>query len=56
MGAPARVNKGTCTNKSTIAAVEVEKRVLNGLRECLMEPELVETFIEEYHAELRRLQ
>ena len=48
--------KGTCTNKRTMSATEIERRVLGGLREILMEPELIKLFIEEYHAELKRLQ
>ena len=48
--------KGTCTNNRTMAAPEIERRILEGLRERLLEPELVEVFIEEYHAELQRRQ
>ena len=48
--------KGTCTNNRTMPAIEIEDRVLGGLQGKLMEPELVQTFVDEYHAELQRLQ
>ena len=48
--------KGTCTNNRTMPAKDIEDRVLGGLKDKLMEPKLVQTFVDEYHAELRRLQ
>ena len=48
--------KGTCTNNRTMPARDIEDRVLGGLSDKLMEPELVQTFVDEYHAELQRLQ
>lgn len=48
--------KGTCTNNRTMAASEIERRVLEGPRERLLKPELIEIFIEEYHAELQHRQ
>lgn len=48
--------KGTCTNNRTMAAPELEQRILEGLRERLLEPELIQTFVEEFHAELQRRQ
>lgn len=43
-------NKGEaiCTNRSTIERKVVEDRVLAGLRDSLLHPELISTFIEEY--------
>jgi DNA invertase Pin-like site-specific DNA recombinase len=48
--------KGICDNKRTMAAPEVETRILSGLRESMMQPEMVKAFIEEFHAELQRRQ
>jgi site-specific DNA recombinase len=53
-GCATRRSKGTCTNSLVIGRHEIEARVLNGLRERLMAPELVEAFIEEFNGELRR--
>ena len=47
--------KGTCTNTRTVAAPLLEERILNGLRDQMMQPELVETFIAEFQAEIKRL-
>ncbi|MCD1620948.1 recombinase family protein, partial [Salipiger manganoxidans] len=43
-------NKGTaiCTNRTTIRRDAVEERVLAGLRERLLHPALLDTFVEEY--------
>ena len=48
--------KGTCTNNRSMKATDIEARVLDGLRDRLMEPELVQAFVDEYHSELERLQ
>jgi site-specific DNA recombinase len=53
-GCATRRSKGTCSNGVGITRQEVETRVLAGLKERLMAPELVETFVEEFKAELRR--
>ncbi|MDT0684511.1 recombinase family protein, partial [Roseicyclus sp. F158] len=49
-GCSAVRNKGPaiCTNRTTIRRDAVEERVLAGLRECLLHPALLDTFIEEY--------
>src|SRR5262249_14292646 len=47
-------NKGTCNNLLTVRRDELEAKVLDGLRDQLMHPELVTTFIEEFHRELNR--
>jgi site-specific DNA recombinase len=48
--------KGTCTNNRSMKATDIEARVLDGLRDRLMEPKLVQAFVDEYHSELERLQ
>ncbi len=40
----------------TINREEIEGRVLSGLKDQLMGPELVQTFVEEFQAEANRLQ
>ncbi len=47
-------NKGTCANSLSIRRDRFEESVLDGLKSRLMEPELVEEFIAEYHRELNR--
>jgi site-specific DNA recombinase len=54
-GCATRRSKGTCGNTLVIARRELEERVLGGLRERMMAPELVEAFIQEFNAELRRI-
>lgn len=53
-GCSAARNKGTCSNRKTIARKEIEERVLNGLREKLMAPALVAEFIAEFQREVQR--
>ena len=45
-------NKGTCDNLLTVRRDELEAKVLDGLRHQLMHPELVTTFIDEFHREV----
>ena len=49
-GCSAVRNKGAaiCTNRTTILRAAVEERVLAGLRERLLHPALLDTFVEEY--------
>ncbi len=54
-GCATRRSKGTCSNSLTITRQEIEDRVLSGLKDKLMAPELVRTFIEEFQAEANRL-
>jgi site-specific DNA recombinase len=54
-GCSTAINKGTCSNKLTIRRDEVESKVLDGLRHQLMHPELVKTFVDEFHREFNRL-
>ena len=47
-------NKGTCDNLLTVRRDDLEAKVLDGLRDQLMHPELVTTFIDEFHREVNR--
>ncbi len=47
-------NKGTCDNLLTVRRDNLEARVLDGLRHHLMHPDMVKTFIEEFHREVNR--
>jgi hypothetical protein len=50
-GCATRRSKGTCSNSATITRQQIEARVLSGLKDKLMAPELVRTFIEEFQSE-----
>src|SRR5262245_8802903 len=47
-------NKGTCNNLLTLRRDELEAKVLDGLRNQLMRPEMVRTFIGEFQREVNR--
>ena len=47
-------NKGTCGNLLTVRRDKLEATVLDGLKEQLMQPELVTAFIDEFHREVNR--
>ena len=47
-------NKGTCDNLLTMRRDELEATVLHGLKDQLMQPELVTAFIDEFHREVNR--
>ena len=47
-------SKGICPNTQSIKRQIIEERILSGLRDRLMAPELVATFIAEYTAEINR--
>lgn len=49
-----RKQKGTCDNGVTITRQEIEARVLDGLKERLMAPELVAAFVAGFQEETRR--
>jgi len=49
-----RRSKGTCSNGLVINRQQLETRILNGLKERLMAPELVKAFVDEFNAEIRR--
>jgi site-specific DNA recombinase len=47
-------NKGTCDNLLTVRRDELEATVLHGLKDRLMQPELVAVLIAEFHREVNR--
>src|SRR5690242_7696322 len=51
-GCATRRAKGTCSNDKTITRQRIETRVLGGLRDKLMAPELVAEFIRAYQEEI----
>src|SRR4029077_10451374 len=53
-GCATRRQKGLCQNPRTIARQELEARVLSGLKERLLAPELIEVLVREFNAELER--
>ena len=55
-GCASRKSKGTCTNAATISRQEIEARLLGGLKNKLMAPDLVRAFMEEFQAEVNRAQ
>ncbi|WP_209882469.1 recombinase family protein [Azospirillum soli] len=44
-------SKGTCGNDRTISRMNIERRVLSGLKERLLAPELIQDFIDGFRAE-----
>ncbi|MBK5944883.1 hypothetical protein CCR83_00080 [Rhodobacter veldkampii DSM 11550] len=52
-GCSAARNRGTCTNKKTIARRDVETRVLNGLQSRLMHPDLIREYITTWQLEMQ---
>ena len=54
-GCAAHRSKGTCTNALLIGRRELEGRVLSGLKEQLMAPDLVAAFIDAFNTEMRNL-
>ncbi|WP_193747998.1 zinc ribbon domain-containing protein, partial [Leisingera sp. ANG-S5] len=48
-------NKGTCSNRLTIRRDRLEDRVLNGLKDELLHPDLIAEFTRAYQAEYNRL-
>ncbi|MGK7868856.1 zinc ribbon domain-containing protein [Falsiroseomonas sp. E2-1-a20] len=52
LGCSNHVERGTCTNRRTVARDKVVIRVLTGLKERLLAPELVEEFVRAYAAEV----
>ena len=47
--------QGTCNNRQSIRRSALETLILDGLRHRLMHPDLVATFIAEFHVEVNRL-
>ncbi len=54
-GCATRRSKGTCSNTFAIGRADIEERVVSGLKERMMAPELVAAFVDEFNAELRRI-
>jgi site-specific DNA recombinase len=54
-GCAASRNKGTCNNRLTLRLDQLEEAVLHGLQDRLLTPELTDTFVREYTAEINRL-
>jgi site-specific DNA recombinase len=54
-GCAAHRSKGTCTNTLLIGRHELEDRVLSGLKDRLMTPDLVAAFVDAFNAEMRNL-
>lgn len=50
-GCAATRNKGTCGNRRTIHRNRIEERVLVGLKEKLLHPDLLAAFVDEYRRE-----
>src|SRR5262249_13455883 len=48
-------NRGICNNMLTIRRDVLEASVLAGLKDSLMDPDLVGEFVAEYHRELNRI-
>ncbi|MCF8516457.1 MAG: recombinase family protein [Rhodobacteraceae bacterium] len=54
LGCAAARNSGTCTNRKTIKRTDVETRVLSGLKDNLLHPDLVREFIAEFQRESQK--
>ena len=55
-GCATRRGKGTCTNSHTIMRQRIEARVIDGLRDHMLTPDLMEIFVSAFQAELSALQ
>jgi hypothetical protein len=53
-GCATRRQKGLCGNTRTITRGELEARVLAGLKDRLLAPDLVKEFVQEFNAEIER--
>lgn len=47
--------RGTCENNRTVRVPDLERRVLEGIKQRLLAPDAVAEFLAEYHAERKRL-
>lgn len=47
--------RGTCSNNRTVRVPDLERRVLEGIKQRLLAPDAVAEFLAEYHAERKRL-
>lgn len=55
LGCSTARNKGTCENRTNMRREELERRVLNALRQYLMDPELFAEFCNAFTSEMNRL-
>lgn len=55
LGCVAHKENGTCRNNRTVLLIELERRVLTGLKADLLSPEAFAEFADEYRTTLRRL-
>ena len=55
IGCSRRRNTGTCDNDRTMKMTELEDRVLTGIKEKLLAPEIISEAIKTYHEERRQL-
>jgi site-specific DNA recombinase len=55
LGCVAHREKGICKNNHTVLLTDLERRVLDGLRDRMLSPEIFAEFAEEYRRELKRL-
>jgi site-specific DNA recombinase len=53
-GCGGRSEGNGCTNNRNISTASYEARVLSGLKDTMLDPELVSLFVREYHAEYAR--
>ena len=53
-GCSSHRNGKACSNNRTITTQRFEERVLSGMQERMLDPQLVNAFVEEYHAEFAR--
>jgi site-specific DNA recombinase len=53
-GCAAARNSGTCANRKTIKRTDVETRVLSGLKDKLLHPDLIQEFIAEFQRESQK--
>jgi site-specific DNA recombinase len=56
LGCAAARNAGTCSNRKTIKRTDIESRVLSGLKDQLLHPDLIKEFIAEFQRESQREQ
>lgn len=54
LGCAATRNSGTCTNRKTIKRTDVETRVLSGLKDHLLHPDMIQEFIAEFQRESQK--
>jgi site-specific DNA recombinase len=54
-GCASHRTKGTCTNTLPISRHTLEERVLSGLKDRMMAPDLVAAFVDAFNAEMRNL-